>query len=430
MLYRRLIASKHNGLIKIITGLRRCGKSYLLFKLFKEHLRNVGVDDNHIIQVDLEDRRNKNLRNPDVLLAHIDSKMKDNDMYYILLDEVQCVKDFEDVLNSYLKIENADIYVTGSNSKFLSTDIITEFRGRGTQICVHPLSFAEIMSVDQRHPIDVWNDYYTYGGLPLVLSLSTDEAKESYLKDLYAKVYLTDIKDRYSIRCDSELQELLQIIASTIGSPTNPSKLENTFKSVKNVTLSSKTINTYLSYLEDAFLIEKSIRYDIKGKKYINTLAKHYFTDMGIRNAILGFRQMEENHIMENVIYNELRIRGYSVDVGMVETRPLNSEGKRIRKQYEVDFVANRGSQRYYIQSAFIMPTDSKERQESNSLLNIDDAFKKIIIVKDYIKPKRNQLGIITIGLIDFLEKMILFQKVYKVSKRMLTFQIHFWNSI
>lgn len=401
----RLIASKHNGLIKIITGLRRCGKSYLLFKLFKEHLRNVGVDDNHIIQVDLEDRRNKNLRNPDVLLAHIDSKMKDNDMYYILLDEVQCVKDFEDVLNSYLKIENADIYVTGSNSKFLSTDIITEFRGRGTQICVHPLSFAEIMSVDQRHPIDVWNDYYTYGGLPLVLSLSTDEAKESYLKDLYAKVYLTDIKDRYSIRCDSELQELLQIIASTIGSPTNPSKLENTFKSVKNVTLSSKTINTYLSYLEDAFLIEKSIRYDIKGKKYINTLAKHYFTDMGIRNAILGFRQMEENHIMENVIYNELRIRGYSVDVGMVETRPLNSEGKRIRKQYEVDFVANRGSQRYYIQSAFIMPTDSKERQESNSLLSIDDAFKKIIIVKDYIKPKRNQLGIITIGLIDFLLK-------------------------
>lgn len=401
----RLIASKHNGLIKIITGLRRCGKSYLLFKLFKEHLKNVGVDDNHIIQVDLEDRRNKNLRNPDVLLAHIDSKMKDNDMYYILLDEVQCVKDFEDVLNSYLKIENADIYVTGSNSKFLSTDIITEFRGRGTQICVHPLSFAEIMSVDQRHPIDVWNDYYTYGGLPLVLSLSTDEAKESYLKDLYAKVYLTDIKDRYSIRCDSELQELLQIIASTIGSPTNPSKLENTFKSVKNVTLSSKTINTYLSYLEDAFLIEKSIRYDIKGKKYINTLAKHYFTDMGIRNAILGFRQMEENHIMENVIYNELRIRGYSVDVGMVETRPLNSEGKRIRKQYEVDFVANRGSQRYYIQSAFIMPTDSKERQESNSLLNIDDAFKKIIIVKDYIKPKRNQLGIITIGLIDFSKK-------------------------
>lgn len=401
----RLIASKHNGLIKIITGLRRCGKSYLLFKLFKEHLRNVGVDDNHIIQVDLEDRRNKNLRNPDVLLAHIDSKMKDNDMYYILLDEVQCVKDFEDVLNSYLKIENADIYVTGSNSKFLSTDIITEFRGRGTQICVHPLSFAEIMSVDQRHPIDVWNDYYTYGGLPLVLSSSTDEAKESYLKDLYAKVYLTDIKDRYSIRCDSELQELLQIMASTIGSPTNPSKLENTFKSVKNVTLSSKTINTYLSYLEDAFLIEKSIRYDIKGKKYINTLAKHYFTDMGIRNAILGFRQMEENHIMENVIYNELRIRGYSVDVGMVETRPLNSEGKRIRKQYEVDFVANRGSQRYYIQSAFIMPTDSKERQESNSLLNIDDAFKKIIIVKDYIKPKRNQLGIITIGLIDFLLK-------------------------
>lgn len=285
----RLIASKHNGLIKIITGLRRCGKSYLLFKLFKEHLRNVGVDDNHIIQVDLEDRRNKNLRNPDVLLAHIDSKMKDNDMYYILLDEVQCVKDFEDVLNSYLKIENADIYETGSNSKFLSTDIITEFRGRGTQICVHPLSFAEIMSVDQRHPIDVWNDYYTYGGLPLVLSLSTDEAKESYLKDLYAKVYKGSLLNTMRFRTARTFAN-----HSVHDRFSNKSFKIGTFKSVKNVTLSSKTINTYLSYLEDAFLIEKSIRYDIKGKKYINTLAKHYFTDMGIRNAILGFRKWKK----------------------------------------------------------------------------------------------------------------------------------------
>jgi len=399
----RLIASKHNGLIKIITGLRRCGKSYLLFTLFKEHLKEAGVKDSHIIEVDLEDRRNKELRDPDVLLAHIDAKMKDDDMYYILLDEVQHVQEFEDVLNSYLKVKNADVYVTGSNSKFLSSDIITEFRGRGTQIHIYPLSFAEFMSVDSRHPLDAWRDYYTYGGLPHTLSLIGDEAKESYLKELYTKVYLTDIKERHSIRSDVELNELIQIIASSIGSPTNPSKLERTFKSVKNVSLSDKTIDAYLSYFSDAFLTEKAIRYDIKGKKYINTLAKHYFTDMGVRNAILGFRQTEENHIMENVIYNELRMRGYSVDVGMVETRPVGEDGKRIRKQHEVDFVVNRGSQRYYIQSAFVMPTDAKERQESASLLNIDDSFRKIIIVKDHIKPKRNEEGILTIGLIDFL---------------------------
>ncbi len=399
----QLITSKHNGLIKIITGLRRCGKSYLLFTLFKEHLKEAGVKDSHIIEVDLEDRRNKELRDPDVLLAHIDYRIKDDDMYYVLLDEVQHVPEFEDVLNSYLKVKNADVYVTGSNSKFLSSDIITEFRGRGTQIRVYPLSFAEFMSVDSRHPLDAWRDYYTYGGLPHTLSLIGDEAKESYLKELYTKVYLTDIKERHSIRSDAEFKELLQIIASSIGSPTNPSKLERTFKSVKNVSLSDKTIDAYLSYFSEAFLTEKAIRDDIKGKKYINTLAKHYFTDMGVRNAILGFRQTEENHIMENVIYNELRMRGYSVDVGMVETRPVGEDGKRIRKQYEVDFVVNRGSQRYYIQSAFVMPTDAKERQESASLLNIDDSFRKIVIVKDYIKPKRNEEGIITIGLTDFL---------------------------
>lgn len=402
---KQLIASKHNGLIKIITGLRRCGKSYLLFNLFKEHLLTNGVTESHIIQVDLEDRRNKELRDPDALLAHIDSKITDDEMHYILLDEVQHVPEFEDVLNSYLKIKNADVYVTGSNSKFLSTDIITEFRGRGTQIHVYPLSFAEFMSVDERHPLDAWRDYYTYGGLPHTLSILDEEAKETYLKELYTKVYLTDIKERNSIRSDAELKELMEIVASSIGSPTNPSKLERTFKSVKNVTLSDKTIETYLSYSTDAFLTEKAIRYDIKGKKYINTLAKYYFSDLGVRNAILGFRQTEENHIMENIIYNELRMRGYSVDVGVVETRPVGPDGKRQRKQYEVDFVANRGSQRFYIQSAFIMPTDAKERQESASLLNIDDSFKKIIIVKDYIKPKRNEEGIITIGLIDFLLK-------------------------
>ena len=402
---RQLIASKHNGFIKIITGLRRCGKSYLLFNIFTEHLKESGVDNEHIIKVDLEDRRNKVLRDPDALLAYIDAKMTDDKMYYILLDEVQHVPEFEDVLNSYLKIENADVYVTGSNSKFLSSDIITEFRGRGTQIHVFPLSFAEYMTVDSRHPVDAWRDYYTFGGLPHTLSLSDDDAKISYLKDLYSKVYITDIKERNSIRSDAELMELLQIIASTIGSPTNSSKLERTFKSVKNVTLSYKTIDTYLSYFSDAFLTEKSMRYDIKGKKYINSLSKYYFTDIGIRNAILGFRPIEENHIMENVIYNELRIRGYSVDVGMVETRPVGDSGERLRKLFEVDFVANKGNSRFYIQSAFAMPDDAKVQQESASLRNIDDSFKKIIIVKDHIKPKRNEYGIVTLGLIDFLLK-------------------------
>lgn len=401
----QLISAEHNGLIKIITGLRRCGKSYLLFNLFREHLLSKGINESHIIQVDLENRRNKELRDPDALLTYLDSKITDEEMHYILLDEVQLVPEFEDVLNSYLKIDNADVYVTGSNSKFLSSDIITEFRGRGTQIHVYPLSFAEFMSVDERHPLEAWRDYYTYGGLPLTLSLSNEESKEDYLKELYTKVFLTDIKERYSIRSHSELKELLEIIASSIGSPTNPSKLEKTFRSVKKVSLTDKTIDTYLSYFEDAFLTEKAIRYDIKGKKYINKLSKHYFTDMGVRNAILGFRQIEENHIMENIIYNELRMRGFSVDVGVVETRPVGKDGKRIRKQYEVDFVVNRGSQRYYIQSAFVMPTDSKERQESASLLNISDSFKKIIIVKDHIKPKRDEKGIITIGLIDFLLK-------------------------
>lgn len=399
----QLIASKHNGLIKIITGLRRSGKSYLLFHLFYDYLKDQGIDDGHIIKVDLEDRRNAPLRNPDALLAHIDSKMKDEQMYYILLDEVQHVPEFEDVLNSYLKIKNADVYVTGSNSRFLSTDIVTEFRGRGDQIHVFPLSFAEFMSVDTRHPIEAWTDYYTYGGLPHTLTLETPMKKIDYLKSLFSTVYIKDIVERYQIKGEPELKELLQIIASAIGSPTNPNKLANTFKSLKNVSLSNKTIDKYLTYICESFLTEKAIRYDIKGKKYINTLSKYYFSDLGVRNAILDFRQQEENHIMENIIYNELRIRGFQVDVGMVEHRTTNKEGMSIRKQYEVDFVVNQGSQRYYIQSAFIMPTDAKERQESASLLNIDDSFKKIIIVKDYIKPKRNEEGIVTIGLIDFL---------------------------
>ena len=367
------------------------------------YLKEHGTADDHIIKVDLEDRRNAALRNPDALLSYIDSRMKDDKMYYILLDEVQHVLEFEDVLNSYLKIENADVYVTGSNSKFLSSDIITEFRGRGDQIHVYPLSFAEFMSVDNRHPIEAWTDYYTYGGLPHVLTLETSKKKIDYLKELYSTVYIKDIVERNKLRGVGELKELIQVMASAIGSPTNPNKLANTFKSLKNVSLSNKTIDSYLTYLCESFLTEKAVRYNIKGKKYINTLSKYYFTDVGVRNAILDFRQQEENHIMENIIYNELRIRGFQVDVGVVETRTTDAEGKTVRKQYEVDFVANQGSLRYYIQSAFIMPTDAKERQESMSLLNIDDSFKKIIIVKDYIKPKRNDAGIVTVGLIDFL---------------------------
>ncbi len=399
----QLISGRHNGLIKIVTGLRRSGKSYLLFKLFSNYLKEQGIPEDHVIKVDLEDRRNMALRNPDALLAHIDSRMKDDRMYYILLDEVQHVPEFEDVLNSYLKIDNADVYVTGSNSRFLSSDIITEFRGRGDQIHVYPLSFAEFMSVDSRHPIDAWNDYYTYGGLPHILALETPKKKADYLKELYSTVYVNDIIERYRLRGEAELKELILVIASSIGSPTNPNKLANTFKSLKNISLSNKTIDNYLTYICESFLTEKAIRYDIKGKKYINTLSKYYFTDIGIRNAILDFRQQEENHIMENVIYNELKIRGFQVDVGVVEFRTTDRNGKSIRKQHEVDFVVNQGSRRYYIQSAFAMPTDAKERQESASLLNIDDSFKKIIIVKDHIKPKRNEEGIITIGLVDFL---------------------------
>lgn len=401
----QLIDSRHNGLIKIVTGLRRSGKSYLLFKLFYDYLKDNGVDEGHVIKIDLEDRRNVELRDPDALLSHIDSKMIDDEMYYILLDEVQNVPEFEDVLNSYLKVANADVYVTGSNSKFLSTDIITEFRGRGDQIHVYPLSFSEFMSVNESHPSDAWRDYYTYGGLPHVLSLTTPKKKCDYLKKLYSAVFVQDIVERYNLRGETELKELMLIVASAIGSPTNPNKLANTFKSIKKVSLSNKTIDRYLSHFSESFLTEKAIRYDIKGKRYINTLSKYYFTDIGIRNAILDFRQQEENHIMENIIYNELKIRGFNVDVGLVEHRTTDKNGKTIRKQYEVDFVANQGGQRYYIQSAFVMPTDAKERQESASLLNINDSFKKIIIVKEHIMPKCNDAGIVTIGLFDFLLK-------------------------
>lgn len=399
----QLIASQRNGLVKIITGIRRCGKSYLLFKLFHDYLNSQGIADDHIIQIALDDRTNKELRDPDNLLKYIKEQITDKDLYYIILDEIQMVDEFTDVLNSLLHISNADVYVTGSNSHFLSTDIVTEFRGRGDEIHLFPLSFSEYCEGYNGSTDQAWKDYYTYGGLPLVLTLDTDKKKEDYLSNLYKSVYLVDVLERHKIKNIGEFDELVKIISSSIGSSCNPTKLANTFKSVKNVTIHHQTINKYLGFLEDAFLVEKSIRYNIKGKKYINTLAKYYFSDLGIRNALLGFRQQEETHIMENIIYNELRTRGLHVDVGMVETREPDKNGRLIRKQLEVDFVVNQGSQRYYIQSAFAMPTLEKEAQESASLLLINDSFKKIIIVKDDIKPKRNEEGILTIGLKDFL---------------------------
>lgn len=399
----QLIASQRNGLVKIITGIRRCGKSYLLFKLFHDYLNSQGIADDHIIQIALDDRTNKELRDPDNLLKYIKEQITDKDLYYIILDEIQMVDEFTDVLNSLLHISNADVYVTGSNSHFLSTDIVTEFRGRGDEIHLFPLSFSEYCEGYNGSTDQAWKDYYTYGGLPLVLTLDTDKKKEDYLSNLYKSVYLVDVLERHKIKNIGEFDELVKIISSSIGSSCNPTKLANTFKSVKNVTIHHQTINKYLGFLEDAFLVEKSIRYNIKGKKYINTLAKYYFSDLGIRNALLGFRQQEETHIMENIIYNELRTRGLHVDVGMVETREPDKNGRLIRKQLEVDFVVNQGSQRYYIQSAFAMPTLEKEAQESASLLLINDSFKKIIIVKDDIKPKRNEKGILTIGLKDFL---------------------------
>jgi predicted AAA+ superfamily ATPase len=399
----RLIAGRENGLIKIITGIRRCGKSYLLFKLFHEWLNANGIDDNHIIEVALDDRSNKALRDPDALLDYLKSRIIDKSLHYILLDEIQMVPEFTDVLNSLLHIRNADVYVTGSNSHFLSTDVVTEFRGRGDEIRLHPLSFAEFCRGFQGDRNMAWKEYYTYGGLPLILSLDTGQKKADYLTNLYQSVYLVDIQERHKIKNRAEFDELVKIMASSVGSPCNPTKLSNTFKSVKKVEIHHNTISKYLSYLSDAFVLERSVRYDIKGKKYINTLGKYYFSDLGIRNALLGFRQQEENHIMENIIYNELRVRGFQVDVGTVEERTTDKNNKTIRRQYEVDFVANQGSKRYYIQSAFALPDEAKVRQETASLTRIDDSFKKIIVVKDDIMPKRDENGIVTIGIMDFL---------------------------
>lgn len=403
---QQLVNGKQNGLIKIITGIRRCGKSYLLFKLFKQHLLQNGIDDQHIIQVALDDIENSELREPLALYRHIKSRMTDDELYYILLDEVQLVPRFEEVLNSLLRIDNADVYVTGSNSRFLSSDIITEFRGRGDEIRLYPLSLSEYCEGTGQSPRDAWKDYYTYGGLPHVLSLEIEKKKFDYLSNLVESVYLNDILERHNIKNKSEFKDLVCIVASSIGAPVNPTKLSNTFKSVKKVAINSSTIDRYLDFMEDAFLIEKSERYDVKGKKYIGSLAKYYFSDLGLRNAILGLRQQEETHIMENIIYNELRRRGCKVDVGTVEYRFVDSDNKWQRKQLEVDFVVNEGSQRYYIQSALALPDEEKRKQETGSLLRINDSFKKIIIVKDDIKPWRDENGILTIGLLDFLIDM------------------------
>ena len=400
---QQLIDGRRNGLIKIITGIRRCGKSYLLFTLFYQYLKANGIAEDHIIKIALDDIESADLREPLALYRYIKGQMKDASLYYILLDEVQLVARFEEVLNSLLRIDNADVYVTGSNSRFLSSDIITEFRGRGDEIHLYPLSLSEYCDGTGQRPIEAWKDYYTYGGLPHVLSLETEKKKIDYLANLFESVYLIDILERHRIKNKSEFEELLRIVASGIGAPTNTTKLSNTFKSVKKVNISYNTIDKYLGYMQEAFILEKATRYDIKGKKYIGSLSKYYFTDMGLLNVLLGLRQQEESHIMENVIYNELRRRGCKVDVGMVEQRSIDTSGNWQRKQLEVDFVVNEGSQRYYIQSALALPDEDKRKQEMASLLRINDSFKKIIIVKDDIKPWTDENGILTIGLIDFL---------------------------
>ena len=396
---KKLIDRKGTSFIKIITGIRRCGKSYLLNPLFKNHLLESGVPEDHIIHVNLENRDNKELLDPDKLLNYVKSKIVDDGQYYALLDEVQLVPDFEAVLNSFLHVDNLDVYVTGSNSKFLSSDIATEFRGRGDVIHMYPLSFAEYYSTLGGDKYEAWQQYCEYGGLPQILEQPDNEAKITFLKTQRDNVYLNDIIERYNTRKSEGFGVLTEVLASSIGSPTNPSKLERTFKSMAGVDLSRHKIEDYLEKLENAFLIEKSRRYDVKGKRYIDTPAKYYFSDMGIRNSFVDFRQTEETHIMENVIYNELRRRGYQVDVGAVEIRDEN----RARKQLEVDFVANRGDRTYYIQSAMSIGDLEKRAQESRSLDNINDHFSKIIIAKDAGLPGHERNGIITISLFDFL---------------------------
>ncbi len=402
---RDLINRMNNGMIKVVTGIRRSGKSYLLFKLFYEYLLSQGVLESHIIKIELDQRKNRIYRDPDVILDYIETLIENDKQYYILLDEVQMLNDFEEVLNSLLHISNVDIYVTGSNSKFLSKDVITEFRGRGDEIHVFPLTFKEFMQVYDGDMYRGFADYIVYGGLPLISTMKTETQKVNYLTNLFNETYLKDIIERNHIEKTQELEDLINVLASAIGSLTNPPKIQATFKSSIGSAISINTIRQYIEYLEDAFIISKAQRYNIKGRKYIGTPLKYYFEDIGLRNARLGFRQVEETHLMENIIYNELRYRGYSVDVGVVEKREMSENGKQIRKVLEIDFVANLGSQRYYIQSALSMPTPEKQIQEKTSLINVADSFKKIIIVKDIVNVKRDENGIVTMSIYDFLLK-------------------------
>lgn len=400
-----LINRMHNGMIKVVTGIRRCGKSYLLFHIFKNYLLEQGVPVSHIITIELDQRKNKKYRDPDVILDYVESLIEDEEQYYIMLDEVQMLQEFEEVLNSMLHIKNADIYVTGSNSKFLSKDVITEFRGRGDEIHIYPLTFKEFMGAYDGDMYRGWAEYVVYGGLPLTVTMKTEEQKINYLTNLFKETYLKDIIERHHIEKIQELEDLINILASAIGSLTNPPKIEATFKSTIQSTISLNTIRQYIEHLEDAFIINKANRYNVKGRKYIGTPLKYYFEDVGLRNARLGFRQIEETHLMENVIYNELRSRGYSVDVGVVEKRGTNKDGKEYKNQLEIDFVANLGSKRYYIQSAFSMPTEEKRIQEKASLINVNDSFKKIIVVKDVMNIIRDEYGITTMSIYDFLLK-------------------------
>lgn len=400
----RLIAHKGNGRVKIVTGIRRCGKSYLLFQLFKRHLIEAGVKPNHIIEILLEDRSNKELRNPDACLAFIKKQIKDQKPYFLLIDEVQMMDEFEDVLNSCLHIQNLDTYVTGSNSKFLSKDIITEFRGRGDEMYLRPLSFKEFRTTQPDKPFDdVWTEYMTFGGLPYCALLPTREEKADYLKRLYDEVFLRDIIERNKVQNDAQLESLLNVISSAVGSLTNPRKLEDTFASSGTGKLSASTIKQYLDYLCDAFMIEQAERYDIKGKRYISTPYKYYFTDTGLRNARLNFRQLEETHLMENVMYNELCLRGYSVDVGVVEINERQENGKYVRKQIEVDFVCNKADERVYVQSAFSIPTTEKRQQDERPLVNVGDGFRKVVVTKDNVIRHNDENGILIVSLQEFL---------------------------
>lgn len=402
---QQLVQSKHNGLVKIITGIRRCGKSFLLFNLFKSQLEKEGIDKEHIIEMAFDDFANREYRDPEKFYQYVKAQIKDGRMYYVLLDEVQMMDQFEDVLNGLLHIPNVDVYVTGSNAKFLSKDIITEFRGRGYQIHVSPLSFSEFMTTYNGSKEDGWIEYLQYGGLPPVVLQPNDEEKIKFLKDLWQETYLIDIFNRNHIKNNAELEELLCMLASGIGGLINPQKLSNTFKTNKNVSISPATLKSYISYCSDAFLIEEANRYDVKGRKYIGTPMKYYFADLGLRNALLNFRQVEKTHLIENAIYSELRRQGFNVDVGVVTVNGKDENGSSYRKQLEVDFVCNKGSRRCYIQSALSLPSQEKIDQETNSLRRLDDGFERIVIVGDHMSSNHDDNGILFMSIYDFMTK-------------------------